>query len=409
MEPVLPPSGSRFEAAAVALHREAAALAASAHPVTLAALARLVRVVNAYYSNLIEGVRTTPVEIERAMRADYAHDPRRAAVQRLAAAHVRIEAAIGADLAARPSTPVTSPEFVRGLHRHLYEDVPAAERVVRSPAGREAVVAPGELRTENVSVGSHLAPPPSALPGLLARFDEAYRPDALSEVTRVVAFAASHHRLAWIHPFLDGNGRVTRLFSVAYARRIGLDAGGLWSIARGFARHRAEYYAMLARADEPRRSDFDECGALSLAGLEAWCDFVVRVALDQIAYMRSLLVPDTLADRLRGYAAYRSAASPDVSGGGAWRSEAGELLAALVWRGEMPRGEALRYLPGRERTARAALSALLRDGIVVSDSHRAPVRLAFPPEAAAVLFPDLAALPERRAEGDAPAETERRR
>ena len=90
MEPVLPPSGGRFEAAAIALHREAAALAASAHPVTLAALARLVRVVNAYYSNLIEGVRTTPVEIERAMRADYAHDPGRAAVQRLAAAHVRV-------------------------------------------------------------------------------------------------------------------------------------------------------------------------------------------------------------------------------------------------------------------------------------------------------------------------------
>lgn len=105
--------------------------------------------------------------------------------------------------------------------------------------------------------------PPDVLPAFLTRFDEAYRPEGLSEIMQVVAFAASHHRFSWIHPFLDGNGRVTRLMTVAYARRIGLDAGGLWSIARGFARFHKEYYAALAIADEHRRSDFDGRGALS--------------------------------------------------------------------------------------------------------------------------------------------------
>ena len=392
MEPMLPPSGGRFEGRALALHRESAALAASAHPLTRGALADLLRVVNSFYSNLIEGVRTTPAEIEAAMRADYSHDPGRAAIQRLAAAHVRVEKMIGDELARAPDTAITSQAFLLRVHEGLYSQVPATERIVRSPAGREAVVSPGELRVDDVSIGRHHAPPPAALPELLNRFHNAYRPDGLSEIMQVVAFAASHHRLAWIHPFLDGNGRVTRLMTVAYARRIGLDADGLWSIARGFAHYQKDYYAALAVADETRRSDLDGRGALSLAGLEAWCDFVVRVSMDQIDYMRSLVRPDSLADRLRGYAAYRSTAKAEVAGGGFWRPEAGDLLAALVIRGSMPRGEALRYLPGKERTARGALSALIRDGMLTSSSHRADVRLAFPPHATSILFPDLVAV-----------------
>lgn len=328
------------------------------------------------------------------MRADYSSDPRRAASQRLAAAHVRLEEAAATELAADPETAVTTTDFLRRLHRDLYRDVPESERVIQSPAGRESIVVPGELRGEDVTIGSHKAPPFAALPRLLDRFHEAYRPEAHGEVQRVIAFAASHHRLAWIHPFLDGNGRVARLMTTMYARRIGLDSAGLWSVSRGFARYRKEYYATLSAADEPRRSDFDGRGVLSLAGLESWCDFVVRVALDQIEYMRSLLVPHTLADRLRGYAAYRSEADPEVKGGGGgtWRAEAGDLLGALVLRGEMPRSEAMRYLPGKERTSRAALSALLRDGIVESASHRASVRLAFPEHVAKVVFPDLLAM-----------------
>jgi len=70
MEPMLPPAGGHFESVALELHREAAALAATAHPVTRQALAELLRVVNSFYSNLIEGDHTTPAEIEAAMHAD---------------------------------------------------------------------------------------------------------------------------------------------------------------------------------------------------------------------------------------------------------------------------------------------------------------------------------------------------
>ncbi|MGI8619053.1 MAG: Fic family protein [Gemmatimonadaceae bacterium] len=395
MEPLLPPDGGKFESVAVLLHKEAGALAASAHPATRAALARLVRIVNSFYSNLIEDIRTTPAEIAAAMQSDYSHDPRRAALQRLAAAHVRVEEAVDSELAARPDAPVTTPDFIRRLHRDLYAHVPDSERIVRSPRGRESVVEPGELRTEDVTVGRHIPPGAGSLPALLAHFHEAYRPEGLSEVRRVVAFAASHHRLAWIHPFLDGNGRVSRLLTTAYARRIGLDSNGLWSIARGFARYRSEYYGALANADEPRGSALDGRGSLSLAGLEGWCDFVVRVAMDQIQYMRSILKPETLADRLRAYSAYRTSTDVNVKAPHAWRIESGDLLATLVSRGTLSRRDALDYFPKGERTARAALSVLLRDGMLEADSHRAGVRLAFPPQAATILFPDLMTMPAR--------------
>jgi len=45
----------------------------------------------------------------------------------------------------------------------------------------------------------------------MARFAEAYQTDHLDPLARIIAAAASHHRIAWVHPYLDGNGRVTRL------------------------------------------------------------------------------------------------------------------------------------------------------------------------------------------------------
>ena len=57
---------------------------------------------------------------------------------------------------------------------------------------------------------------------------------------RILAAATAHHRLLWIHPFLDGNGRVARLMSHAMLSEA-LGAGGLWSVCRGLARREAEY------------------------------------------------------------------------------------------------------------------------------------------------------------------------
>jgi Fic family protein len=70
----------------------------------------------------------------------------------------------------------------------------------------------------------------------VARFDES-APERFSRAERLVAIAASHHRLLWIHPFSEGNGRVARLLSHALLRRAGVGSP-LWSVARGLTCHR---------------------------------------------------------------------------------------------------------------------------------------------------------------------------
>ena len=56
----------------------------------------------------------------------------------------------------------------------------------------------------------------------------------------VLALAAAHQRLRWIHPFIDGNGRVMRLHTHAILQALGYTRG-LWSPLRGFARSQDRY------------------------------------------------------------------------------------------------------------------------------------------------------------------------
>ncbi|MDF3153382.1 Fic family protein [Mesorhizobium sp. XAP10] len=59
-----------------------------------------------------------------------------------------------------------------------------------------------------------------------------------------------------MHPFPDGNGRVSRLMSHAMALEAGIAAHGLWSISRGLARgvkSRTDYKRMMDHADMPAR------------------------------------------------------------------------------------------------------------------------------------------------------------
>ena len=134
---------------------------------------------------------------------------------------------------------------------------------IQKSARKITALAPGVLRSEHVRVGRHVAPD---LPAFIKRFAEGYTSPNLSRLRKIIGVAASHHRLAWIHPFLDSNGRVARLFSHALLR--GLDVGStLVGFAHGLARSVDNYKTMPQAADEPRRADLDGRGNLTMAGL----------------------------------------------------------------------------------------------------------------------------------------------
>jgi Fic family protein len=157
---------------------------------------------------------------------------------------------------------------------------------------------PGELRTGTVQVGRHIPPDPEALPRFMNRFAAAYDRRRLSKVRQIVALGAAHHRLLWIHPFYDGNGRFTRLMFHASLQRCGVGSS-LWSVARGLARNVKEYKALLMAADEPRRGDLDGRGVLSTQALIKFCEFFLTICIDQIDFMASLLEPSDLLRRMR--------------------------------------------------------------------------------------------------------------
>jgi Fic family protein len=335
---------------------------------------------NCYYSNLIEGHDTHPQDIERALHKDFSSQPKKRALQLEAVAHIEVQKAIdeGAD---DPSEPTTA-SYTLWLHREFCRRLPEELLWVEDPhSGRRVRVRPGEFRDGEVEVGRHVPPAASALPRFLARFEEAYNPERLSKVRRVVSIAASHHRFVWIHPFYDGNGRVARLMSHAMLKRMGIGSS-LWSVARGLARDVNRYKALLMAADEPRRNDVDGRGVLSQAALIEFCEFFLSTCVDQVEFMRSILEPSELLRRMEIYTEEEVRAGRLPKG-------AFPLLREALLAGEFERGKAATITGYGERMARNVMSKLLVSGLLVSSSPKGPVRLGFPLAVVERWFPTL--------------------
>ncbi len=381
MEPMVVPQGARRREALADLALELAARSAgfrrSLPDGVVAALSDLMRAMNCYYSNLIEGHHTHPVDIERALSEDYSQDPKERDLQLEARAHIAVQAWIDGGGLDRNAT---STEALLEIHRRFGDLLPEDLLWTENPdTGERIRMVPGELRRRDVIVGRHVPVSPGALPRFLKRFEDAYA--KLGKVESIVAAATAHHRLLWMHPFLDGNGRVARLMSHAMLRD-SLDTGGIWSVARGLARNETRYKQHIIACDQPRRNDLDGRGNLSEEALAEFAAFFLETCIDQVRFMEELVQPDRLRDRILIWAEERIRAD-------ALPQKAGAVLEAVLYRGELPRGDVETLLGTGARNARRVTSALLKQGILVSDSTRAPLRLAFPATLAPRWMPGL--------------------
>lgn len=372
---------------AVEIRGEASRIGQGLHPDTAADLAEMVRVMNCYYSNLIEGHNTRPRDIERALEGAEI-DPERRPLALEARAHVIVQREIDLAWSQGRLPPPTSPGFLTWVHRRFYEEMPPQLRHVAHPGGARRDIVPGALRAEgdpDIAVGRHLPPSSGRVTAFLAHFDQRFR--GAGPASAIVAIAAAHHRLNFIHPFPDGNGRVSRLMSHAMALEAGIGAKGLWSVSRGLARglaDRGEYMRRMDAADSPRRGDHDGRGNLSRAALEEFCIWFLDVMLDQIRFSARMFDIEGLEAR------YRSLVR-DVTDD----RRAPDLIGAVLRFGALARGDAPAVLRTSERTARATLRRLVDEGFCVSPTPKAPVRLAFPPVWRERLFPNLfAAVPQ---------------
>lgn len=341
------------------------------------ALSELVRAMNCYYSNLIEGHDTHPVDIERALKKDYSNNPKQRDLQKEAEAHITVQKWIDkGGLKGRAATK----EGLCEIHRRFCELLPESLLWVEDPDTKEKLkVIPGDLRNRDVKVGRHIPVSPGAVPRFLKRFETVY--NGLGKTDSILAAASAHHRFAWIHPFLDGNGRVARLMSYAMLLET-LNTGGIWSIARGLARNVDEYRQHLSACDQTMRNDLDGRGNLSEEALVAFTRFFLTCCIDQIEFMESLMEPDRLRNRILIWAEEEIRA-------GALPPKSGTILEAVLYRGELPRGEVTQLLGTGERQARRVTSVLIEREVLVSESTRAPLRLAFSAKLASRWMPGL--------------------
>lgn len=381
MEPILIGESSKHRSRladlALELTEKSTGLSRSLPPQMADALANVVRSMNCYYSNLIEGHDTHPVDIDRALNSDFSLDPRKRDLQLEAKAHIEVQRWI--DEGGLPGPAVCQGSILL-LHREFCRRLPETLLWVENPDTQERLkVIPGALRQHHVAVGRHIAVSPGALPRFMQRFEEGYV--GLGKVDRILSAATAHHRLLWMHPFLDGNGRVARLMSHAILREA-MNTGGIWSIARGLARNESAYKTLLAACDEARHGDYDGRGSLSEERLAEFTVFFLETCIDQIDFMESLIQPDRLRHRILIWAEEEIRL-------GILPPRANEVIDAALYRGALARADIQKVLGTGERQARRITSALLGAGVFTADSTRAPLHLAFPAKLAARWLPGL--------------------
>ena len=386
MEPLFPESGrAELAALSVEIFKKSGELKTSLPSSDVRSeVAQLVCEMNSYYSNLIEGHKTLPRDIEKALKDDFLDSEEDQRNQRVSLAHIKTEKSMRQRLIHSPDTDIYAPAFIRGLHQDFYSHLPETEWVVLSKSGSEFSLSPGNLRAYNVDVGRHTPPDHEVLGDFLDRFQLFYSRDNILATDQLISLAAAHHRLVWIHPFGDGNGRVARLQSQAALTQLGLGGNGLWTLSRGLAHEKSSYYAHLQAADHQRTQDFDGRGNLSDQALSRFCQFFLTQCLDQIEFMLELISPFHLQNRIENYLRFTR-----VDLEGKLREHLVRLLKVLCLQGELPRGKVPEILGLKGSASREVIRRAISEGLVASHTEKGPIRIVFPNKVIESYFPQL--------------------
>lgn len=390
LEPCLPMDGKEtpaMQTGAEQMIRKSARLGALASPITMKRIGRLLTVTNSYYTNLIEGVHTEPAALEAVNEPS----PQKARapdnLRQLGVQHMRTQASFERLLSINikqglPWPEMFCPPLVSGIHRRLFNDASIEELTLLDGT----VMVPGQLRSESgieVNVGNHLAPASDSVDSMLSRLQEAYGRQQ-STIKRIISAMACHHRMAFIHPFPDGNGRVVRLLT--HLQLGYLDLGSpIWSLSRGLAKNKDEYYRLLAAADQQRHGDLDGRGQLTHKGLCDFIEFMINVCLDQMTYIEEALDFDNLDERIN----HAIVLSNKLKSIGV-KPEYGPALKALFKEGKMDRAVFKRFLGVSDRLASSVLSKMIMVGVVVAESPKSrQVEVGLPLWYANYIFPEL--------------------
>jgi len=344
----------------------------------------LLRVTNSYYSNRIESEGTHPINIEKAMRKEFSKNSKEKKLQYLSLAYINTQKEFEKD----PSRNPFDVKFQKEMHKKFYSFEGMSDFLKIKHKDLSVDMIPGELRNMDVQIGSHVAVPKDDVESLLIEYNDAYNKSIRYglKANKILNIFSAHHGFLWIHPFLDGNGRTSRLLIDSLMNFIGIEGYGLWNISRGLARNNSKYKMFLAAADEHRLNDYDGRGNLTKKGLYNLVNFMLDVSIDQIKYMNSMLKIKELTARIEKYVEFSRANMYNIE---PLPKHSHRLLQELLIKGSIKRGEVEKVIGTKQTVASEHIKELLKREYIQSDSPRGDIRIKFNAHFAMKIFPEL--------------------
>jgi Fic family protein len=344
------------------------------------------RTINSYYSNKIESEGTHPIDIERAMKNDFSQNDKTKSMQQLSLVHIEVQKYLESTLDI--SKPSYSLDKILEIHEEFYKKEEMSYALNIKNGALEVKMIPGELREGYVQVGVHIPPKSDELESCFNEFENLYNESKNSTHTMKLIYAlCSHHRLTYIHPFYDGNGRVSRLYLDYLLFHSNIQGYGLWNISRGLARNQEDYKKFLAKADDKFSGYNDGRGPLTLKGLETFLEFMLDIALDQVLFMSQYLKLDSMATKIKAFVELSQKRM--LHNIKPLPKNSNKLLEYLLIHGDVTRGEAIKVLEVSAPTANSIVKELLEEDYIETDSPRGKLRFKLNSKLSGYLIPDL--------------------
>jgi Fic family protein len=230
--------------------------------------------------------------------------------------------------------PITE-ALIREIHKRLVEGV-------RGGAGQ-----PGQYRTiQNFVANSrtreiiYTPPPPEQVPPLMRELVEWLRAD--TGIHPVLVAGIAQFQLVHIHPFVDGNGRTSRLLSTLCLYRSGYDFKRLFTLSEFYDRDRSAFYAALQGVRE-RGMD-----------LTGWLEYFVEglaTQMEEVKQRGEVVIRRDVIAREHGL-----------------NERQARIVEVLLGRNSVALEEAVAALPDiPRRTLQRDLQALVEKGIAVAE------------------------------------------
>jgi Fic family protein len=162
--------------------------------------------------------------------------------------------------------------FVPGSAPMSLAEILDLHRMVGDEAGVRCKT-PGVMRTElqvivgRPTIGFHVGCPAEKLPRVMNEYIQFLNSESMCGMPAAIHALVSHFFITTIHPFDDGNGRVSRLVAAAILFQRGYNGHGFYALSTHFYQNEERYHRILYKQQQDHNPDLTEVVAFGLEGL----------------------------------------------------------------------------------------------------------------------------------------------